>query len=176
MYKNLDELYGSLQKTREKLFPVIENLPPEKQNWRENGEGWTIKEIAEHLSLVEAGIIKIIQKLLGKAKSNSPAAAPVFSLPADFGEKLLGIRDRKLQAPEFFHPQGNQSLANSLEKLKSERRILEGLRAEIESVDASAPVFPHPALGDLNAYQWIVVVGLHESRHLMQIERILQGN
>lgn len=175
MYQNLGEVYENLEKTREKLIATIDALPPESETWRENGAGWTIREIVEHLSLVEAGIIKIVQKLLGKA-SPSAAGEPPFSLPADFGEKLLGIRESKLQAPEFFHPKGEHSIADSLAKLKEDRTLLADLRNEIEKVDASAPVFPHPALGNLNLYQWIVMIGLHERRHLAQIERILQNN
>lgn len=177
MYKSLGEIYEGLQKTREKLIPAIESLPPEKQNWRENGAGWSIKEIVEHLSIVEAGIIKIVEKLISKAEEIEAFSSETFPpIPVDFAEKLTAIRDRKLQAPERVHPQGAQSLSDSLAKLKKERSVLEDLQTKLEKIDASVPTFPHPALGDLNAYQWIIMIGLHERRHLMQIERILQNN
>jgi hypothetical protein len=33
--------------------------------------------------------------------------------------------------------------------------------------------FPHVAFGDLDAYQWLVVVAQHGSRHAFQIEEIM---
>lgn len=176
MYKNLSEIYAGLEKTREKLIAAVETLSPEKQDWRENGQGWSIKEIVEHVSLVEEGSLRIVQKLFGKAEANAVRSDVFPPLPIDFFQKLEGARDRKLEAPERIHPRGEQSLADSLEKLRKDRTVLTDLEAKLEKLDASAPTFPHPALGDLNAYQWIIMIGLHERRHLMQIERILQNN
>lgn len=176
MYKNLGEIYEALEKTREKFILAVETLPPEKQDWRENGAGWSIKEIVEHVSLVESGSLRIAQKLFGKAESEAIRSDAFPPIPADFGGKLESVRDRKLQAPERIHPQGKQSLADSLAKLRADRSVLADLRSKLETLDASAPTFPHPALGDLNIYQWIIMLGFHERRHLMQIERILQNN
>ena len=176
MYKNLSEIYGALEKTREKFISTVEDLPAEKQDWRENGAGWTIKEIVEHVSLVESGSLRIAQKLFGKAESEAIQCEALPSLPTDFWGKLESVRDRKLQAPERIHPQGEQSIADSLAKLRADRSVLADLRGKLETLDASAPTFPHPALGDLNIYQWIIMLGFHERRHLMQIERILQNN
>lgn len=176
MYKNLGEIYGALEKTREKFISTVEDLPSEKQDWRENGEGWTIKEIVEHVSLVESGSLRIAQKLFGKAEGESIQCETLPPLPTDFFGKLESVRDRKLQAPDRIHPQGEQSIADSLTKLRADRSVLEDLREKLETLDASAPTFPHPALGDLNIYQWIIMLGFHERRHLMQIERILQNN
>lgn len=176
MYKNLGEIYAGLEKTREKFISTVETLAEEKQNWRENGEGWSIREIVEHVSLVESGSLRIMQKLFGKAESEAIQSDAFPPLPADFFGKLESVRDRKLQAPERIHPQGEQSLADSLAKLKEDRGVLADLRTKLEKIDASAPTFPHPALGDLNIYQWIIMLGFHERRHLAQIERILQNN
>jgi hypothetical protein len=33
-------------------------------------------------------------------------------------------------------------------------------------------LYPHPALGPINAYQWLLVMGGHESRHRRQINGI----
>jgi hypothetical protein len=34
---------------------------------------------------------------------------------------------------------------------------------------------PHPVLGPLNLYQWVLFVGGHESRHAIQIREIAQA-
>lgn len=176
MYKNLGEIYESLEKSREKLISKVETLPPESENLRENGEGWTIREIVEHMSMVEERMLKVTQKLLARAQRDALPTDGLPPIPTEFLSKLEAARDRKLQAPEQMHPQGEQSVADSLAKLKKDRSVLAELRADIEKIDASAPTLPHPALGDLNLYQWIIMIGLHERRHLTQIERILRNN
>lgn len=176
MYKNLGEIYEGLEKTREKLIATVDALPPGSEDRRENGAGWSIKEIVEHVSMVEERMLKAIQKLLAEAQEKAVFSEVFPSVPADFFARLEAARDRKLEAPEQLHPQGGQSLADSLAKMKRNRSVLAELQADVEKIDASAPTLPHPALGDLNLYQWIIMIGLHERRHLMQIERILHHN
>jgi hypothetical protein len=176
MYQNLGEIYAGLERTREKLISKIEALAPESEEWREAGAGWTIREIVEHMSLVEERMVKVTQKLLARAQRDVVPSNGLPPIPAEFFAALETARDRKIQAPELLHPQGGQSLADSLAKLKESRSILADLQAEVEKIDASAPTLPHPAFGDLNIYQWIIIIGLHERRHLAQIERILHGN
>lgn len=176
MYKNVDEIYESLEKTRGKLFSTLESVTDEQTSARENGAGWSISEIAEHVALVEEGGLRISQKLLSAAEQIGVPANDALNIPPDFTGKLMSISDRKLEAPERIYPQGNQTLEESLAALKARRSELTDLRDRLQAVDASQPTFPHPFLGEMNVYQWMIMLGLHEQRHLAQINRILQNN
>ena len=46
------------------------------------------------------------------------------------------------------------------------------LRSAIADADGLALgliMHPHPVVGDINLYEWILFVGLHEQRHVRQI-------
>ena len=45
--------------------------------------------------------------------------------------------------------------------------------AEADGWALEKVVAPHPRLGTLDMYQWLVFLGRHESRHLAQIERTI---
>ena len=58
------------------------------------------------------------------------------------------------------------------------RRTREDLRAAIRAANGLALSeirYRHPLLGDLDVYQWILSVGQHEARHVVQIDRTLRS-
>jgi hypothetical protein len=71
-------------------------------------------------------------------------------------------------------PRGGVAVADSLARLRESRAAFEALRPRIERADLSAATYPHPSFGPLNLYQWLAFVGIHEERHLNQIERLLR--
>lgn len=173
IYQTVGEIYEAIDKTRAKLKERISQLSDEQLIRREDENGWTIAEIIEHLATVENGGLRIAQKLLRESDRENVVWNGTFREPLSFAEKAATMQDRKMQAPERVHPTGTVSVAESLAKLDENRRALNELRPQLEAVDVSKATFPHPFFGELNAYQWLVVVGLHERRHLAQIDRIL---
>lgn len=173
IYQTVGDIYEAIDKTRAKLKEKIASLSDEQLAQREDENGWTVAEIIEHLATVENGGLRIAQKLLKESDRENVVWNGTFREPLSFVEKAALIQDRKLQAPERVRPTGTLSIAESLAKLDENRRALSDLRLQLEAVDVSGATFPHPFFGELNAYEWLVVVGLHERRHLAQIERIL---
>jgi hypothetical protein len=43
----------------------------------------------------------------------------------------------------------------------------------VEATDLNATGYPHPAFGPLNLYEWLAFIGIHEARHLRQVEALL---
>ena len=175
IYNSVAEIYEAINKTRSKLISTAENLTEEQKNSRENGQGWTAPEIIEHLGIVEGGLVGMFEKLLAKAESAGEGVKSDGSLnpPVSFLEIAEVAKDKKFDAPERMLPHGTQSVTESLIKLQENRNRLNDLRPRIEATDLTNSIFPHPAFGNLNLYQWLAFIGLHEYRHLMQIERIL---
>lgn len=172
-YNNVGEIFEVIDKTGEKLKRKVSALTVEQQNSRADGEGWSVAEIVEHIGIVANGVVQITTKLLAQAESDGAKSDGSFNPPLSFAEQIASIQDKKLAAPERVHPQGTQTVTESLAKLDETQRALAKLRPRVEAVDASNAKFSHPFLGDLNLYQWLVVAGLHERRHLQQIEKIL---
>jgi hypothetical protein len=44
--------------------------------------------------------------------------------------------------------------------------------AAVTAADLRGHFFPHIAFGDLDCYQWLVVLGQHGTRYALQIEQI----
>ncbi|MDQ3585122.1 MAG: DinB family protein [Acidobacteriota bacterium] len=183
-YHSVAEIYEAIDDTRKRLLARLADLNAEQQNFRPADDVWCAADIAEHLSITEGQIVKLMNKLLAKADSNAATdttdsgdantaqTPPAFPFTLDhFAEK---VRDIKINAPESVRPCGTIPLADSLAKLRESRAALHALRPRLEAADLSAVLFPHPAFGPINAYQWLAVTGLHEARHLKQLERLLK--
>jgi uncharacterized damage-inducible protein DinB len=173
IYNNVAEIYEAIDKTKAKLLSKFETLTEDQLNTRENGQGWSVAEIIEHLGITGGGITKVIEKFLSEAETKGSKSDGKFNPPLSFIEHAEKAKDKKFEAPERVRPQGAQDLSKSLTILRENQQKLKELQTRIEATDLSNTAFPHPAFGNLNLYQWLVFIGLHEQRHLAQIDRIL---
>jgi hypothetical protein len=179
IYNSVAEIYEMIDKTRSELKQRLSGLTDEQTDSRGGGgggaagNGWSVAEIVEHLVTVENGVVRLAGKLLAHAETGGVKSDGLLKPPISFVEQARSIENRKLEAPERVRPRGAQSIHDSLTKLDENRRALNELRPRIEAIDSTATAFPHPFFGNLNLYQWLVMIGMHEARHLQQIEAIL---
>ena len=172
-YQTIEEIYAANDKIRENLLAVIENVSDEQANALREGEKWTVAQIVEHIGIVQEGMSRISAKLLNEAKENGRYSEGRVLIGEDFTQKAAGAREQKFEAPDRVRPQGNQTIAESIEKLAESRQKLHDLKPLFETVDCSEHKFPHPAFGDLTAHEWLALVGGHEYRHTEQIKKLL---
>ena len=171
-YATLNEAYAANDEIRRKLTETVGVLTEEQLDARPDGEKWSVKQIVEHVAMVNDGVGRICSKLLSKAEAAGHPANG-FSMSPAFLEKAMGSVDAKLEAPEMVHPVG-MPIADSLSKLDAATEALKLLREKFEKFDGIGPKFPHPYFGDLSAQEWFVLSGAHEGRHLRQIWRIVE--
>src|ERR1044071_228936 len=174
-FRSVPEIYEHIDRTRARLFDTVEGLSEEQQTFRPAPDRWSAAELVEHLSIVEGNVVRLLEKLLGKAdESGAEAVVPdLFNDPVSIEEFVERSRGVRLEAPERIRPTG-LPLADSLSSLKDSRAALHALRPRVERADGRALRFPHPAWGPLDLYQWLLFVGAHEDRHLAQIEALKQ--
>ena len=181
IYHSVADIYASNDKIRRRLVAHAESADPARHTSRPAPEAWAVAEIIEHLAILEGRVVVLAEKLLQKAEGEAAAAttgsatSPAFT-PFSLDEFTETVRDKQLSAPEAVRPQGNTDVSASLASLVQSRAALHALRPRIEAVDVSAARFPHPVFGPLNLYQWLAVTGLHEARHLRQLERLSTAN
>jgi hypothetical protein len=181
-FHSVPEIYEHIDRTRARLLAAVEGLSGEQQTFRTAPDRWSVAELAEHLSIVEGNVVRLLGKLLGKAEGSaasaegSAASAETSGAlgPVSIEEFVERSRGLKLEAPESIRPTG-LPLADSLARLKESRAALHALRPRVERADGRALRFPHPAWGPLDLYQWLLFVGAHEDRHLAQIEALKQA-
>jgi DinB superfamily len=154
-----------------RLLGLVEGLGPAQWQFREAAERWSIAEIVEHLVVFEGFITgAVTNSLQGPAELENMALAGAKE-PLVLG--LVTSRGMKLKAREATRPVGRWVDGAELiaEFRKARARTLK-FAAETEC-DLRGHFFPHIVFGDLDCYQWLVVLGQHTLRHCLQIEEIL---
>lgn len=173
-YQSVDDAYNANEAIRSKLKETVSSFTREQLDALPEGEKWTIRQIVEHVSLVNEGVVRVCAKLLSKAESANRLSNGEFVVSNSFVEKGVEVVDVKLEAPEFVHPVHGASIEDSFSKLDASMELAASLREKFQKFDGTEAKFPHPFFGDLSAHEWLVLSGAHEARHLKQIMNIIE--
>ena len=171
--KKAQEVVDYLTAEREKFLATAAGLSEPQLNFKAAEDQWSIREIFQHIWLVEGLTARLMANMLRQAAENNlpadqdPEGSVLTSLAAH-ADKLTAT----FQAPERVVPVDALPLADSIAKMTETRaKLLEPID-ELCKYDVTALQYPHPALGPINSYQWLLVMGGHEARHRKQIDRI----
>jgi hypothetical protein len=183
IYNSVADIFAANDNVRRRLLTRVESLS-DGQTGATAG-GWSVAEIVEHLSRTERRVARSLDGMLPAVLAGDDAATLSTGAATD-GERVVQsftpfslddyveqAREQKFEAPEYIRPRGS-SLADSLARLKESRVALEAMRPRFEAADYSKQ-FPHPAFGMLNVGQWLAFIGIHEERHIRQIERTVEA-
>ena len=171
IYHTLADILSANEQAQERFIAAVSNTTEAQANFRHHENQWTIAEIVEHVSIVNDGFLRLTHKLLKEAESAPKPPKTDLNL----GHTSLdenGQQREPFQAPERVRPKGGVSIEDSLAKMRVALAGFADIQPRLEAVDLSDQVFPHPALGPFNAYQWMILLGEHEDRHRAQIERV----
>ena len=171
-YESVTQILDMVGRVHERLFSKVEGLSESQQTYRPEEGSWSIAEIMEHLANVHEGMGKVTSKIIKEAEASGSSARGDGTIGPVSMEFLRELADQKFHAPENVRPGGGVRIEDSVEKLKSNYTRLLSLKPKIEALDLSGPTFPHASFGPLNGYQWLALIGLHESKHLEQIKAI----
>ncbi len=175
-YESVAQILDSIDETRERLVARAAQLSAEEEVQQSASGGWTVAEIIEHVATVEEQIVKLTNMMLMKAEADGGRASDDLRIaPVSLDHLVERGWDEKFQAPESARPRGGVGVADSIAKMRSSRAALRALRPRLEAADLSSANYPHPVFGPLNLYEWLLVLGAHEDRHLRQVESLLQS-
>lgn len=163
MNVSLETLLQSLQSTRNTLLSEIEMLNDTEVNVKPRRDKWSIIQILHHLHLVEQSVTASLVYALQKKDRK---VVPLKDL------QLTLDRTHKREAPQQMQP------TETLMKKQQGIQLLEHSRAELlhtlHSIIDEKELFEnslkHPVFHELNLYQWIQFLDLHEQRHLTQLK------
>lgn len=159
-----------LEASEAKLLALVDGLTPEQWSFRESPERWSTAEIIEHLIAFEYFITGAIAKAMEEPAEPEKKTHAGGKEPLVLG--LANARATKFNAREIVRPVGRWSdRAALVSELRRARARTLAFATETE-VDLRDHFFPHIAFGDLDCYQWLVVLGQHAFRHALQIEEI----
>jgi len=173
MHPRLTELVDYAATQRTALLVAVSTVPEPLRDEQIHAGTWSVAEVLEHLHRVESGIARLLVRTIERRRqAGIPEEGDTGSLLNSLDAYDLTRRDRRLVAPDPVAPRGGSTAAQGLAALAQSR---EALLAAIRSGDGLALgelTFPHPLLGSLDMYQWILFVGQHEARHAAQIAEL----
>ena len=166
-----DLLLDLLVSTERRVITVIVRLTPAQWTFRPSSGGWSIAQCAEHLSLTEDGLLGLVQgQILG-----SPAAPEKETgARARDGIVVAAMRDRSQRGKTFDFLEPRTVAATPAEFVET---FLAKRAASLQYVRETGDALHHHfaplgPLGDLDAYQWLLLLASHTDRHVQQIEEL----
>ena len=153
-----------------RLIELTEGLTEAQWGFKESAGRWSIAENIEHCILTENAIAGLIERALA-----GPTAPERMAAAAGKEEHVKQVGDStgtEFEAMEMLQPKGRWAdLAEMVAELRKVRARSVAF-ARTTDADLRSHFFPHGKLGDLDCYQWLVVMSRHGARHAGQIERI----
>jgi hypothetical protein len=168
VFNSLGEILAFVEKEQNRFAESSSNLSEAQEIYRTASDRWSIAELAEHVGIVDDRVVQLTRKFLNEngPSSELPAFQPV-SL-----DRFAPRWSEPFTAPERVAPKGLMPVSESLARKKATLETLLSLQPQIEALDCSQMMWPHPIFGDMNLYEWLLVSGMHNLRHREQIEVI----
>lgn len=170
MHPRIQEVLDYLGEQRAVVSAAFDSVPSAVRGRRPAPDRWSVAEIVEHLAITEARITRMVST--GVQTTNpgpDPESTPI--LPTLDVARLLD-RSVKRIAKGGMEPTGKLTEAEAWSALERSRDELLAAVAVLDGLAIGAFRAPHPALGELDGYQWLAFIGAHEARHARQIREV----
>jgi hypothetical protein len=173
MHPRLAELIEYARRQRAELLTAVDEVPETGRDAKIESSAWSVAEILEHLYRVETGIVRLIKRGVERARAaGAPPEVDHDSLLNSLDRFRLLDRTYVVAAPEPVVPRGELDAAAALVALADSRQALMDAALAASGFALGTITYPHPLMGSLTLYQWILFVGQHELRHARQIRSI----
>ena len=151
---------------RKELFHTVEGLTDEQFNQKPANDGWSPKQIFEHLVRMETVIATNIARELKNPDSPKARKKPIG---------LSTNRLIKVEAPGYTTPTEDYKTKMEMQKELHESRLflLDVYESSTKTIFKEKS-FKHPIFGQVPLIQWFPFVGLHEKRHLKQLKKTIE--
>lgn len=152
---------------RKELFQTIEGLTDEQFNKTPSNGGWSPKQIFEHLVRMETVIVTNIARELKNPESPKARKKPIH---------LTTSRLIKVEAPGYTEPSNEFKTKQEMKNEIHDSRLflLDVYESSNKEVFKSKSL-KHPIFGQVPLIQWFPFVGLHEKRHVKQLEKTIKN-
>jgi DinB superfamily len=161
----------TLQSTHDGFLKSIAGLSEKQWKFKPAPDRWSVAEVSEHIAVSESMIFGMVETKV----MTSPATPEKHAEVAGKDETVLKMvpdRSHKVQAPEFLKPTNRWATEAEVVKAFEDSRKATMDYVRTTNDDLRDHFGPHPLLGPLDAYQWILLISAHSVRHTKQIEEV----
>jgi uncharacterized damage-inducible protein DinB len=172
--RRIAELFDYMEDVRARLLETAGTISPALAAIRPTEGTWSVAEIMAHLAKVEGGIAGLIERSVAWARANGigPVSSDT-SILSSLDQYRIADNPTKREAPEIVVPDADKPIEVSIGSLQRSRERLKAAVASGADLDLTQVKRPHPAVGEIDMYQWALFVAQHEERHRAQIERTI---
>jgi hypothetical protein len=165
-----DKAVAELEGSRQAFLDATKGLSPAQWNFKAGPDRWSIAECAEHIALSEDFIFGVVTNQVMKTPL-APEKRDAVKGKDEAIVKILQDRSHKATAPEPIDPRKRpMSPEDSVKQfLASRSRTIEYMKTTQDDLRDHFADHPVPAIGTLDAYQWIMLISGHARRHTLQI-------
>src|SRR5713101_5874320 len=173
MHPRLEEVLNYLDSQRAALSEAVELVPTELRDQQPGSDRWSVAQVLQHLVIIEKRIGMGMTKWVGDAVAGGlgpelETSSVLKSLNLD----SIADRSRRRNAPEEVRPDGSLNAASGWTALEQTRAALRAGVLPGDGLALGEVIQPHPVLGPINMYQWLLFVAGHEARHTAQVREI----
>lgn len=173
MHPRIEEVINYLDTERTALREAVERVPPELRDTQPGADRWSVAQVLQHLGIIEKriglGMTKWVTDAAGTG-TETETSSVMNSLPL----QLITDRSKKRNAPDEVRPTGDINAESAWAALQQSRDSLRAAFLAGDGLALSKVIQPHPVLGPINLYQWMLFVGSHEMRHTAQVIEIAE--
>jgi hypothetical protein len=174
MHPRTQEILRCLDDEMATLRAAVETVPVGQRGERPAPERWSVAEVLEHLAMVEAAVLKGCSRQLAAARETGlPQETESSSIIGVMPPQRVANRDRVLTAPERLRPTGIDAETAWGQIERTRAAFIEFVKST-DGLALSNVSMPHPSLGTLTLYQWLLFAAGHHARHAVQIREIGQ--
>jgi uncharacterized damage-inducible protein DinB len=165
-----ESLLKHLAESRERLLRMAQGLSREQLHYRPAPGRWTVAECLEHIAFVEARVLGFVQKTLETVPDPSKRSAMEGKDDVLFVD--VAGRVVRFQAPEYVAPTGRWPDDQLMNEFEAARRQTRDFAASTHA-DLRQHFYKHPVFGELDMYQWLLLIAAHCDRHRAQSEEVM---
>ena len=160
-------LLAHLEMTESWLVDEVASLSPAQLAFRPSDSAWSVKDVVEHLAVAEPQYWRNLQDSLQQ---------PVVEKPSDSDDAAIlwyGIdRTRRARTGEAREPKGQfETASKALDAWRTMRETMRKYAAATED-DLRGRRLKG---GNMDVYQWFLMISSHAQRHIGQIREIKHG-
>lgn len=165
-----DRAMSHLHATRKMLLDSVGSLSDAQWRFQPSPERWSVGQCVEHIVLTEERLFSLVtDKILKSPPAPEKATAEQRAKDAEVLERMSD-RSQKAQAPEALVPASAASRTELIERFK---QVRDRTIAYVDKTEAPLRLhFASAAGGELDAYQFLLMIAGHTDRHLQQIEEV----
>jgi uncharacterized damage-inducible protein DinB len=153
------------------LLRAVDGLSAEQRTFQPAEDRWSVAGCVEHIILVEDFVFQTMLRKLATPPESPEKQAEVRRKDPIVIERVPA-RTRRVMGPEAVHPKNRwPDFEELLRQFEATRQRSVTFASETEA-DLRSHFFPHPFIGDMDCYQWLLFLGLHCERHVRQLEEV----